>query len=178
VAVTSRYLSITPPAAGATQVALFVSGDCADGAVSCVGKYVDFDSPVDPGDPTVGRLITTPVFRTAAAWGTVDVQAGEILPNTRYHVYTECNAGSVQSAGTAVTTWIYGDTDGSGQANFSDISRTVIAFQGGFSGLLTKEQTDLIGPSCPPDRVVNFQDVTDDVNAFQGNSSTCPAPCP
>ncbi len=178
VAVTSRYLSITPPAAGSIQMALMVRGDCADGAVSCVGKYVDFDSPVDPGDPTVGRLIATPVFRTAAAWGTVDVRGAEILPNTVYRIHAECNPGGVQSAGVAVTTWVYGDTDGSGRTNFTDISRVVVGFQGGFSGSLTREETDLIGTSCPPNRTINFQDITDDVNAFQANSSTCPAPCP
>lgn len=178
VEVSSRYLSITPPDMGLAQMALFVKGDCFDGSVSCVGKYVDFDDPPDPQDPKVGRLIATPVYRTVTAWGTVHVRGLDIKPDTVYRVHTECDPGAVQSAATLAETSVYGDTNDNGTTNFVDITRTVQGFKGEFHFELTVQQTDLTGSGCLPNRVVDFADITEAVRGFKDQAYPCGAPCP
>jgi hypothetical protein len=161
-------------------MAIRVVGDCGEGTVSCVAKYVDFDSPVVPSDPTAARLVAAPVYKTAAAWGTLNVRGTEIRPDTLYGVHMECNPGAVRSAGVRVTTWKLGDSNNNGVANFTDISRVVEGFRGLFTPTLTREQTDLRSTvsDCNPDRTVNFADIGAAVDAFQGNLFPCNAPCP
>jgi len=176
---TSRYLRITANPANAGSVALVVKGDCLLDSVSCVSRYVDFDSPVNPADPQAGRLVAGAVSKTAATWGTVMVRDGTMIrPSSTYLVMTEC--GAVRSAAVRVTTLVYGDTDGNGVANFTDIARDVDAFRGFFSPTLTLEQTDVTESSsnCRPNRVVNFSDITEIVRAFQAAVYPCAAACP
>jgi len=181
VAVTSRYVTITPPGTGATQIAFRVAGDCTDGGVACVAKYVDFDSPVVPADPTAARLVNAAVFKTAAAWGTVNVRSLDLQPNRRYRISTECNPGAVRSASVAVQLWRWGDNNNSGTANFTDISREVDGFRNFFTADLTKEKTDIVGSdtcNSQPNRVVNFIDVSANVDAFRSLPFPCSPRCP
>ena len=82
-----------------------------------------------------------------------------------------------QYLGTA-NPWIWGDVNDDQVANFDDIQRMVLAFEGDF-GNATLEALDLW--PCLPDRMINFDDIQRAVLAFEGTSfdeSGCLSPCP
>ena len=181
----SRYLLITPPQ-DVSSVALLVAGDGSDSDVSCVDQYVQ--APFTDSSGTSATLGPTPTFLTPAAWGTVEVRSTLIHPGKSYSVYADC--GTVSTAaladGVEVSTWIWGDTDGNFDPNFTDIARVVEGFTNTFglgSPPLTFPMADLVGGSstfCEPNRDINFQDIAAAVDAFTGApfSDTCAPPCP
>ncbi len=188
-----RYLGVTP-AAEAGLVALQVRGTT--GAVSCVSKYVqanclggsnvgaicsaNADCPGGLCNNT-GTLGTTAVYRTPAEWGTVAVRSEVIAPLTAYDVRTDCGTtpGATLSNPVTATTWKWGDTTGNVVVNFTDITNIVTAFQSGFTAQRTLESVDLSGAGCMPNRLVNFQDVSAAVGAFQSKPFLfCSPPCP
>ncbi|UCC28982.1 MAG: Zn-dependent exopeptidase M28, partial [Phycisphaerales bacterium] len=75
-----RYVLVTPRG-HSWPMALLVTGDPDDPAVSCVSRYVRAD----------GRLGTIPVYRTFDEWGTVLVHGEEIIPGASYCV--QCDYG-------------------------------------------------------------------------------------
>jgi len=150
------------PAACADQVAILVTSD----DFPCLSLYVAAD----------GTLSATPVFQTPGAWGTVVLRAEEIVPESSYRLQSE-TAGGVLSGTTQVTTWMWGDVDNDGIANFTDILFIVQVFQGNLANA-SMETADL--EPCVPNQTVNLADVQRAVGAFQGSpySDVCPIPCP
>lgn len=189
-----RYLKVTiPPSAG--PMAIHVNADPSDGVLGCRSGYVQANcqggsaagqvcttNAECPGGlcNTTGMVAANPVFRTSTAWGSVAVRADWIAPSARVEVQVVCGQGATASASPVVsgTTWKWGDVNNNGAVNFSDVTRVVSGFQGGFSGSLTLESVDITGANCLPNRVVNFQDVSSTVAAFQSKPfvpcSTCP----
>lgn len=188
-----RYLGVTP-AAGVGLVALQVRGIA--GAVSCVNAYVQANcqggtnanaicsTNTDcPGGlcSNTGTLGGTAVYRTPAEWGTVAVRSEVIGPLTAYEVRADCGMtpGVTLSAPVAATTWKWGDTNNNVVVNFIDVTRVVAGFQGQFTPALIRENVDLTGTNCLPNRTINFQDVSTCVGAFQSKPFTyCSPPCP
>lgn len=165
-----RYLDVVPaPAKG--PVALIVTGDSLDGDVSCVSLYAQAD----------GSLGATPVYRTAAEWGTLHVHGSEIMPSHTYEVSTDCGAEgfAVLSSATSATTWPWGDATNNGLVNLDDILGVIRGFAGEFNvppSFCTPQGVDLLG--CTPDGVVNLDDILGVLAAFQGSAMNCSMPCP
>ena len=194
VAAGARYVKVTVPGAP-TPVAIRVSADPSDPAIGCKSGYVQSNCQ---GGSAAGQICTTnancpgglclstgllaanPVYRTSAEWGSVAVRADWIIPTTAFSVQFVCGSGQTASASSVVsaTTWKWGDTNGNTLVNFIDITRIVSGFQTGFSPTLTLESVDVTGANCLPNRLVNFQDVSATVGAFQLKPfvmcSTCP----
>ena len=164
----SRYLAVTPASCGLT-VALRVAGDPDDPAVACVWGYVQPD----------GTLSETPIFQTPVEWGTLHVHGEEILPGAAYHVQAECDAqaGVFPSEDAPVTTWIWGDANGSAWVNLDDILLVLDGFRGVFDQA-TLENVDMY--PCLPDGQIDADDILALLDAFQGFpfSAGCPGPCP
>lgn len=163
----SRYIAINPPS-GTLPVALLVTGDPLNGAVSCVSLYVQAD----------GTLAPTAVFRTPAEWGTVvHVGDSEILPNTTYRVQSDYNTpgGPDLSPPVAVTTWKWGDANNSGVVNLDDILCVLSGFSANFTNC-SLYADDLMGTT--PNRIINLDDILAVLNAFGGASYGGAAPCP
>jgi hypothetical protein len=180
----NRCFSVTPPEHG-LPMALLVTGDSGDPAVSCLSRYVQ----------SSGRLGSTPVFQTFDVWGTVLVCDESVLPSTRYSV--QCDYGEpgspVLSAAAPAVTARWGDTVGefvggqwmpaNGNVNFNDIAAVVDKFK----DLPTAPPiiwVDLVGGSgdeCTPNLVIDFSDISAAVDAFKGVSyagaTSCPNPC-
>lgn len=99
-----------------------------------------------------------------------------ILPNTRYHVFTDCSRQlpGLFSAGTSVTTWRWGDVNGSGSVTLVDFSLVNDAADGNLGGL-TIPNLDLA--PCRPDGTIDSLDVAAVQSALGGNPFPCPAPC-
>lgn len=163
-----RYIAITP-ATGLTLVALLVTGDPLDTAVSCVSLYVQPD----------GRLGVNPVFQTPAQWGTVHVGDVQMIPGTTYQVFADCRdvPGDPENLSNAIstTTWRWGDVNFNFSAAIDDVLLIVDGWLGEFSNA-TLFNLDLSG--CNTDRNVNLSDVLAGVDAWLGTSFPCPSPCP
>ncbi|MFQ5461117.1 MAG: hypothetical protein ACE5E5_00655 [Phycisphaerae bacterium] len=165
----SRAILATPMSD--TPQAIRVTGDPNDINVSCVDLYVQSD----------GSLGATPVFQTAAQWGTVAITGEPVIPSSSYLVLADCGAPGNPNLSLAapVTTWMWGDVESppNGVANFADILLVVAAFQGDFTNV-SLERADL--EPCAPNGTVNFADLQRDVQAFQGSgydATGCPVPC-
>lgn len=177
-----RTVAVTPPEHG-LPMALLVTGDSNDPAVSCISRYVQTD----------GRLGPLPVFQTYDAWGTILVGGEELVPETSYDVWCDYGEfGRCDEAATA-TTALWGDvvgdfvdgqwTPANGTVDFNDITSIVDAFRH-LPIAPPVSAADLVGPSgseCVPDLAIDFLDISAAVEAFKGDSywesTSCVAPC-
>ncbi len=162
VAVGSRYLALTPPP-GLNAVALQVAG----AAVPCLPRYVG----------AAGELVTTPVYRSSAEWGTVYVGARELIPQTLYQVRTRVGASEPPnlSLPASATTWRWGDTDGNAVVTVLDVLCVLDGFQDRF-GTCTLYGDDLRGDI--PDRQIDVTDIQAVLDGFSGRpypGMPCPA---
>ncbi|MFH1107984.1 MAG: CotH kinase family protein [Planctomycetota bacterium] len=160
-AVGPRYLEITPPP-GLDSVALQV----ASLDVSCLPRYLN----------SSGHLDDEPVFRSSVAWGTIFAADAEIIPSTQYSVRADVRAAREPenlSAPASTTTWMWGDTDNSGEVNVFDI----VCVLDGFRDVYPR--CDLHGDDLRhdvPDRTVDVFDIVAVLDAFQDlpyPGSTC-----
>jgi len=154
----SRYLAVTPPA-GVSSVALRVSA----AGLACLPQFVD----------ATGRLVAAPVYRSPAAWGTVQVGDREILPATPYTV-TALAPGAVPIGSGAATTWVWGNANNADDVNVFDI----VCVLDGFGGIFT--QCTLQGDdlkSGEPDRTIDLDDILAVLDAFGGLSYPDGNPC-
>ncbi|MHC5109614.1 MAG: hypothetical protein ACYTHJ_07025 [Planctomycetota bacterium] len=159
----SRYLAVTP-AAGIGPVALIVSGDPLDPATACLVRFVQVD----------GTLGSQPVYRLPGEWGTVHVHGAELMPEALYEVMAEEDTTLLRSSSDTAATWVWGDVDDDGVANFADVLLIVLGFQGVYDQV-TPQAVD-IAP-CATNGVVNFEDIQRGVNAFQQLAYPCGEPC-
>lgn len=163
----SRYIAINPPS-GTVPVALLVTGDPLNGAVSCLSSYVQAD----------GTLAPAAVFRTPAEWGAViHVGDSEILPDTTYRVQSDYNTpgGPDLSPPVALTSWKWGDVNNSGIVNLDDILCVLSGFSATFTNC-SLYADDLMGTT--PNRIINLDDILAVLNAFGGTPYGGAAPCP
>ncbi len=124
-----------------------------------------------------GTLGATPVYKTAAQWGTAQVRGAQVLPETTYMVHAECDfgGGAVLSSAARAATWKWGDVDNNGSVNVIDVANMVNALKG-FYGPFTFEQFNLYG--CVPDDVLNALDITVEVDAIRRLPYPCSVVCP
>ena len=172
-----RYLGVSPT--GSEAVRMLVKPNCPSGQAKYVGApftiapHGRFALLVD--DPAAAALLTP------AEWGApVKITGASITPNTNYIVQLELAHG-VRSVAATVATRKWGDANGDGTVNFTDISRVVEAFQGNFT-LATFAGCDIeppsaVGACAAANRLINFLDVNAAQSAFQGANYPCPA-CP
>ena len=163
-----RYLRIRPAIpAGASPVpiALQVEGDPLDMNVSCVSLYVQAD----------GSLDSTAVYRTALEWGNVFVHGEEIIPSTKYNVRQDSGSGLSQPM--TATTWVWGDVDHNGVANFTDVQWTILGFQGNFPPGMILQHGDV--DPCDPNGLINVVDYLMVIKAWQKEAyeDYCTLPC-
>ena len=162
----TRYL-IVEPVVASQSVALLVTGDENDGAISCFSAYVQ----------TNGSLGPNPVFQLGSEWEQVSVHGAAIRPDTAYAVQADC--GSVESPSLSdpvlARTWRWGDANGDDQVTISDVTRVVNAANGNFSGGTVLENVDLA--PCAPDGVVNTADITAALDALGQIPFPCDPPC-
>jgi len=155
-----------------------ISGTPCTSSATCTGGAVCL------GSCDKGFLDSSPVYMTAAEWGSVNVHDAGIRPLTKYEVFIGCNLGGppVLSAPSTVQAYRWGDTNGDGIVDFSDISGVVNAFKNVYSSTQTYQSTNVscgdpqagcIGQDC-----INFNDVSMTVDAFKGNSFPCQTTCP
>jgi hypothetical protein len=161
-----RYLAVVPPP-GAAPVALLVTGDPLNPAVSCLSAYVQAD----------GALDAAPLFQTPAQWGTAHVGDSEILPDTTYRVQADYNApgGTDVTAPVAATTWLWGDVDHSVVVNLDDLLCELDGFGGNFSAC-SLYALDLMG--LVPNRLIDLDDILAALNAFGSAAYPGMNPCP
>ncbi len=163
----SRFLSVSP-AEGNDPVALLVTGDPTDPAVSCISLYVQTD----------GSLGDDPVFRLPSEWGTALVSGAEIGPSTVYNVQGDYGtAGAPKlSPAQSVETWVWADIDNNLITNLADVQQLVLVFKsGGDNPLPSVDQA-----GCELDGVINMTDIQWAVSSFQGKGywdTQCSAPC-
>lgn len=182
----SRCLAVTAPE-HEMPMALLITGDPADEAVSCLSLYIQ------PG----GWLHTTPVFQTFDEWGTVLVCDEAIIPDTKYEVWCDFGQSDWQILSPAVgaTTTVWGDTvtlftgtewiGPDGAVDIIDVVGILEAFRG-LSNAPPVNWVDLIGIDqhgmvCAPDQVIDILDALVALEAFAGStywySTGCPGPC-
>ncbi|MDO8631913.1 MAG: hypothetical protein Q7R41_15615 [Phycisphaerales bacterium] len=205
VAAGSRYLKVTPAVGqGTTPVAILIEGDCGVASIGCVSGYVQprcagganngqlclSDADCPNGSCDKGFLGSSPVFMTAAQWGTVFVHASGIIPKMKYAVFAECDFGGppVFSAPSNVQTYRPGDSDNDGDADFNDIAGIVRGYQNRYSPIYTYQSTNIAASpalsgcgdpqaGCIGQTCINFIDISFDVENYKGNGYPCPVPC-
>ena len=154
----SRYLAVTPPS-GATTLALRVTS----AGLACLPRYVAAD----------GTLVSAPVYRAPADWGTVHVHAQPIAPGRLYTVEA-LRAGEVPIGSGAATTWAWGDTDNANGVDLFDILCVLDGSQNRFVKC-TLYATDLRGPI--PDGVVDNDDIQAMLDAYESKPYPESDPC-
>ena len=129
------------------------------------------------GNCDAGPLGPNPYYKQATQWGTAKIRGAQIRPGRSYFVQTECilPGGTIRSAGTPVTTWIWGDQNGDGMVNVTDISNVVNAFKNIF-GPFTFEQCNFM-PGIP-DKTIDVSDIAAAVDAFKQFPYAYPITCP
>ncbi|OWY63863.1 hypothetical protein B7486_50555, partial [cyanobacterium TDX16] len=161
-AVGPRYLAITPPA-DQPSVALRVES----AMLPCLPKYVD----------ATGLLVSSPVFMSSEAWGTVFVSDREIIPFTQYDVRADIrdpmDPENLTPAASA-TTWRWGDVNDSTIVDVFDIVCVLDGFQDVFENCAL-EAVDLMGET--PDRDVDLFDIMAVLDAYQDIAYPDPMPC-
>lgn len=162
----TRYLAVTP-VPGNDPVALLVTGDPKEPAVSCASMYVQAD----------GTLDITPMYLTPAEWGTVHVADIEIIPSTVYYVQADCRPTGVGylSHSVPVETWLWGDVNDDGVVQIDDVILVYDGSQGIFPQGITLENLDM--SPCQPDRKIDADDIVSVESAFFGSPFPCSAPC-
>ena len=151
-----RYLSITP-SAGIDSIALWLTGDPLDPAVSCVSLYVQPD----------GTLGVDPVFLLPEEWGTVYVRDGLITPRGAFRVEAEVfDAGDppVRSTPSSARAAAWGDLNEDALVDGRDLLIFVDAYLG--------NKPYWRGDLCPeiPDASVDGDDLLYWIDAFYGES--------
>jgi len=163
-AIGPRYLRVQV-AASVTPVAIQV--DSMNPSLACLPKYVAAD----------GTITASPVFRTQAQWGMVNVRGAEILPGVTYEIRSDCRAIPTDppnlSAPVSAMTWIWGDIDNNGIVDVDDIVLVVDGFAGTFTDA-TLQQVDLM--DCVPNGTVDVDDIGAVLDAFAGLPLVCPCP--
>lgn len=168
VEVTSRRLFVTAPTCPAT-VALWVHASPGQPDASCYSAYVQADGTLGPA----------PVFFPPQEWGTVEIRGEYLLTDTSYVVQSDC--GTIDLAGyggfDTAPTWGWGDINGSGDADLSDLLLALDGFAGIFV-VATPNQVDIM--PCLPDGQVDLSDILGVLDAFTGQTflDTCLPPCP
>jgi hypothetical protein len=194
-----RYLDVTPDISQGEPVAIMLTGDCRDPAVSCVSLdaplYVQDGVCVGgsvPGEPCVADsgcpggvcknpIGPEPVFKVWSEWETIHVHGIAIRPETLYRVYAVCDRGEgnlVASAPAVGSTWAWGDIDHNGDINFLDVSAVIDVWRER-PGAAAREAVDLVG--CEPNRIVNFLDISAAIDAWAEYPFWCEGwehPCP
>ncbi|MCH7596219.1 MAG: hypothetical protein IID35_06625 [Planctomycetes bacterium] len=161
---------------GAAACPMACSGGIHDGD-PCT-DFMDCSGGACVGTCESGRLGSTPIFLTAADWGTVGVHEETIRPGSTYRVHATCDFVSVirESAGTEVVTWVWGDTNGDGFANSIDITNVINGVKDLYVGETTVEGTNM--SPCAIGNRVNVIDLTSSVDAVKEFPFTCPSVCP
>jgi hypothetical protein len=167
----SRSLTVTVGGGGGVastggEVAIYITSP----SFPCLSMYVEED----------GTLGETAVFQSPEVWGGEVVVTGpDIIPSSIYTVQLDSGSpgNPALSDPAEVMTWIFGDVDENGIANFGDVLLIVQGFQGNYdnAGL---EAMDL--DPCLPNGVINFADILIGVQSFQGAEyvdTGCPVPC-
>jgi hypothetical protein len=168
-----RYLVVTP-VANPNRVAIQVIG--LDGTplgmedVGCVSAYVQAD----------GHLGPDPYYQWPKEWGTVYVFGPEVIPNGWYTArvkdeITEETSAAAESG----YTWLWGDTDHDDDVDMDDIYCAVDVFQGTEEPPCTFWGADVwgSGTGCPPEQILNLDDIMRIIDAYQGGSFPCDKPC-
>jgi len=161
-----RNLLVTPqPPASAAPVALHLTSP----TWTCVDKYINFD----------GTLGDFPMTQLPNLWGTVLVRGVELYPSAKfipsiYEVRAEC--GIYVSPPGSDATWVWGDLDNDGDADFMDIGLIVDEWRFQQSAVNPEVIFDLY--PCPGDNRLDFRDIAADTDAFRGLPYPCPEPCP
>ena len=136
--------------------------------MACLSLFVQAD----------GTLGETMVFQTPVQWCRVHVHGVEIIPDTNYTV--ESFDGTTWSGPISVTTWLWGDVNNDGNSNFTDIGLVVDGFGGDFSGASLEamdQAPPLVQGTCAgADGVIDFDDITAALDAFQSIPYPCPNP--
>lgn len=194
----NRYLSIVPGnAAGMTALRVTLTDlpvpyESSEGLARWVGEpQLLEESATQPEPPfKAAPLVCDPVFRDWGVEGTIHVYSDAIIPNASYAVqaiFDDCDLsrGCDYSPALSVETARWGDVAApyfdpespTSQPNFGDITAIVSKFKDD-PGAIRKVFADLSPNS--PDAVVNFKDISDDVEAFKGNAYPYPGPsaCP
>jgi hypothetical protein len=161
-AVGPRYLAITPPA-DQSSVALRVES----AMLPCLPKYVD----------ATGLLVSSPIFQSSEAWGTVFVADREIIPDTQYDVRADIrdpmDPENLTPAASA-TTWLWGDVNDSTGVDIFDIVCVLDGFQDVYSQCAL-EAVDLMGQT--PDRAIDLFDIMAVLDSYQDIPYPDPMPC-
>ncbi len=157
----ARRFDVTPQAPGdptVLQALLVTSPDH-----TCLSKYVDAS----------GQLSETPVFLSPTDWGTITVTGSDLVPESTYHVATEC--GGDLTVATPVDTGVWGDVTNNGITNILD-ALCVLEVLAGDPADCTTIDAD-ISP-CPPNGVVNILDVFQVLFEIETPGSfPCAGPC-
>jgi len=193
----NRYLSIVPRnAAGMTALRVTLTDlpapfESMEGLDRWVGEpQLVEESPTLPDPPfKAAPLVCEPVYRDWGAEGTIHVFSDAIVPNATYSVqaiFDDCdvNRDCDYSPLLDVPTQVWGDViapfwapDNQAQPNFADITAIVSKFKDE-PGALVKVVADLSPGSV--DAIVDFRDISDDVDAFKGRTYPYggPTACP
>ena len=136
-------------------------------SVPCLPQYADAQ----------GHLVSDPVYRSSAQWGTVFVGDREIVPGTLYEVRSRVAEGNpLLSSPATATTRIWGDATGDSISNVLDILCVLDGFQNVF-GQCTRYGDDLQGASYAPDGVIDIWDITAVLDGFAGVTYSDPGLC-
>ncbi len=154
----SRHLAVTPPA-GLSSVALRVSS----AGLACLPKYVD----------AAGQLSATPVFRSSAQWGTIEVGDRAIVPAKTYAVTAELTGGAAVASG-SVTTGGWGNANGQGSVNLFDILCVLDGSQNVFTHCSRYADDQKAGV---PDGSIDVGDIQATLDSFSGMAYPDADPC-
>ena len=129
---------------------------------TCLSKYIDAS----------GELTDTPVFLSPIEWGTVTVSGSDVLPDSTYHVATEC--GGDLTVATPVDTGVWGDVTNNDVVNALD-AICILLLVAGTPADCTFEDAD-IWP-CTPDGYINVFDIFEVLDVIEGEGFPCAGPC-
>jgi len=166
-----RYLALQP-AAWPEPVRFLVTPLCEGAEPRYVGA---------PGDYWIAQLVDDPMdsgMLTPMEWGSIiHVTGVEIAPDTDYEVQAVC--GSVvdprYSAPIPVTTWLWGDLNGTDVIDVDDISCVLDGFSVGLPPC-GRYQADVV--DCLLSGVVDVDDISAVLDAYSGFPFPCPEACP
>jgi len=172
-AIGSRYAEVSLAGATEDPVALLITGDGDDPAVSCVAKYLQPD----------GTLGDTAAFQTLSEWGSEMMFWGEdILPGKQYNVQVDSGSPGNPDLGPPlppITTFQHGDVDGDETTNLADTLAIILGIEGAQPPEITMANMD-ISPCDGPDQIVNLADALETILVIEGETygDLCPAVCP
>jgi len=106
---------------------------------------------------------------------------GELIrPATQYEVIMNCQLQTASvtarpSPAAMATTWVWGDTNGNGTVEITDVVRIIDGQGGSFPGNARPENVDLM--PCEPDGVIDDADVDAGSDALNGSAFPCAPIC-